>query len=212
MAVFRHLCLVTLLALGWANEDSFMFVALPKSPLHPFFNEGSDIGFSVRSPAGVVIPDSFEMETEYFVEGAEILLRRGKPYKFDLSKVSSEFEMHLSVSLLSLSEIYREGVSDLPSNLEAASSFLFTPTSTCPSVLFYGSLSREYMGGVIRLVDGLQDNEPTRSKQLIPVTATKGTAEAQLQSRVSRNAPAVSNVWIDSLPSTWGLFASIFRK
>jgi hypothetical protein len=117
--------------------DSFVFVAMRKTQVHPYYDLGSRDCFAVNG-----------------LEGATLLMKRNSTYPLKAQDMDTRYNVVMATDAKGFKEFFGDIV---PGNwITGNATMYFTPRKGDPDTIYYADLGRAYSGGMILIVDSIQ--------------------------------------------------------
>lgn len=115
------------------GPDHFVITAARKDTSHPFYGKGHEMGFLVNN-----------------VPGKEIVLERGKTYRFDVV-TDPKHDVYISLKDIGWGSVpYTKGIEGM---YTYKGTIIIKPDKETPDTLYYSCRNHPYMGGKIHIVD-----------------------------------------------------------
>ncbi|MGD8642145.1 MAG: hypothetical protein PVG89_16020 [Gammaproteobacteria bacterium] len=137
------------------GPNHFVITAAKKDQTHPNYGKGHKMGFVINN-----------------VQGKEIVLERGKTYKFDVV-TDPKHDVYISLKAIGWgSTPYTKGIEGM---YTYKGTMTIKPTKETPDVLYYSCRNHPYMGGKIHIVD------PGETVQIAKATPSASAANSKPQ-------------------------------
>ena len=133
--------LISALIAGCSGSDdseimnaNFTVRVTTKTPQHPYFGQGSSLGYVVNG-----------------VEGRELTLKRGTTYTFSISTPGHPF--YITIDSVGDNSGIGEVTEGVSGSRTQDGTLMFTPTAAHPDTLYYHCWIHPNMGWMINIID-----------------------------------------------------------